>query len=50
MTLPGIGRIKAQAIIRHREQEGAFLGAEDLLAVEGIGSGTLEKIREHITF
>lgn len=50
MMLPGIGRIKAQAIICHREQEGAFLGAEDLLAVEGIGQGTLDKIRDHITF
>ena len=48
-VLPGIGQIKAQAIIDYREQYGTFHRIEDLLKVEGIGSTTLEKIKDYIT-
>jgi competence protein ComEA len=42
--LPGIGAVKAQAIIRHREQFGRFTRVEDLLEVAGIGQATLAAI------
>ena len=48
--LPGIGETRAQAIIDLREEQGPFRAAEDLLAVNGIGEATLEKIRPYIEF
>ena len=45
-SLPGIGEVKAQAIVTHRKQNGPFTRIEDLLEVPGIGSGTLEAIRD----
>ena len=48
-ALPGIGRGKAQAIVDYRKQHGHFSRIEDLLNVEGIGTTTLERIRDLIT-
>jgi len=48
-ALPGIGEIKAQAIVNHREREGFFKYKEELLLVEGLGEGTLDKINDLIT-
>ena len=48
--LPGIGAVKAKAIIDHRETKGLFREYDDLLAVSGIGEKTLEKIRPYIIF
>jgi competence protein ComEA len=47
-TLPGIGEVRAQAIIQYREQNGPFKRIEDLLAVPGIGPAILEGIRDLI--
>ena len=47
--LPGIGPVLAERIVEYREEHGKFLLPEDLLAVEGIGKETLEKLREYIT-
>ena len=49
-TLPGIGPVKAQAIVAYREEKGNFTCAEDLLNVSGIGEATLEGIRDDITW
>jgi competence protein ComEA len=48
-ALPGIGTDKAQAIVDYRNQNGLFHRFEDLLNVGGIGSTTLDKIRDLIT-
>jgi competence protein ComEA len=46
--LNGIGLSKAQAIVAHREKNGAFRSADDLLKVKGIGAKTIERNRPNI--
>lgn len=48
MTLNGIGEAKAAAIIRYREEHGAFQSTEELMEVEGIKEGTWNKIKDQI--
>ena len=48
-TLSGIGKSKAEAIIRYREQNGNFKSIEDLLNVDGIGEKLYEEIKSNIT-
>lgn len=43
-SLPGIGLVKAQAIIEFREQYGAFQNVEELLYITGIGESLLAEI------
>lgn len=45
-TLPGIGPVLAQRLMDARP----FSSAEDLLAVEGVGEKTLEKIAPYLLF
>lgn len=47
-ALPGIGQIKAKAIVQYREEHGAFTSAEQLLSVKGIGNHTLNKIKPYL--
>ena len=48
-ALPGIGEVRAQAIIDYRQQNGPFHNTDELLKVEGIGTAIYEKIKHLIT-
>ncbi|OEF96252.1 helix-hairpin-helix domain-containing protein [Desulfuribacillus alkaliarsenatis] len=48
-VLPGIGPSRAEAIIRYREQHGAFQSIESIINVSGIGQVTFENIKDSIT-
>lgn len=48
-TLPGIGAVKAQNIIKYREEHGYFQRIEDITRVNGIGEKTFENIKDLIT-
>lgn len=47
--LNGIGKVKAQAIVKYRKENGPFKSVDDLVNVAGIGEKTLEKIRSKIS-
>lgn len=47
--LPGIGPVKAAAIVEYRETNGDFVSLEELIAVKGIGEKTFAQIKEQIT-
>jgi competence protein ComEA len=47
--LLGIGPVKAQAIVDHRNSNGPFASIDELLEVKGIGPATLEKNRDRIS-
>mgnify|MGYP003298593930 CR=1 FL=1 len=49
MTLAGIGEAKANAIIRYREENGAFKSIEEIMEIEGIKEGIFRKIEDQIT-
>ena len=46
MTLPEIGEGRAAAILAYRQAHGPFRSVDELAAVEGIGPGILELVRE----
>jgi len=49
MNLPGIGDVKAQAIIDYRTKNGPFKDIHEIVNVSGIGEKTFEKIKDLIT-
>ncbi len=49
MTLKGIGKSRAEAIIQYRTQNGSFAKIEDLMKVTGIKQKMFDKIKNNIT-
>lgn len=49
MALPGIGEVRAKAIVEYRRQNGPFRNTKELINVEGIGPTTYERIKHLIT-
>lgn len=47
-ALPGIGDVKAEAIVSYREANGSFTSIEDIMNVDGIKEGSFSKIRDLI--
>ncbi len=47
-TLPGIGEVKAQNIIDYRESSGGFKAIDELTNITGIGSKTVDKLRDMV--
>ena len=45
-TLPGIGPVRAKAIVADRELNGPFLTVEQITRVAGVGAGTYISIRD----
>lgn len=48
-SVPGLGPVKAAAILQLRAEIGSFTSIEELLDVAGIGPATLESIRPYVT-
>ena len=48
MTLPGIGKSKAESIISYREEKGKFAVIEDIMKITGIKDAVFSKIKDRI--
>ena len=48
-ALPGIGEVRAAAVVAYRESQGPFETVEGLMEVPGIGLAVLEGLRELVT-
>jgi competence ComEA-like helix-hairpin-helix protein len=46
--LPGIGRVRAAAIVRYRDEHGPFASVADLRNVPGINPAQLQRLYDHI--
>lgn len=49
VTLPGVGKKKAAAIIEYRTKNGKFKNLEDVMKVKGIGPKMLNKFKNQLT-
>lgn len=46
--LPDIGPVLAKRIVKHRQQSGPYLSAEQLMDVDGIGPRRLNSMKRHL--
>ncbi len=49
MTLPGIGSVRADAIIAYRTQHGGFASEEEIMNISGIKESVYEQLKDRIT-
>lgn len=47
--LEGIGKVRAEKIVRFREKHSDFTNINELMDIDGIGLKTFEKIKNYIT-
>ena len=47
--LPGVGEVRARAILSERKGRGGFKSIEDLRAVKGVGDSLLDRMRPYVT-
>lgn len=47
--LPGVGEVRARAILSERKGRGGFKSIDDLLAVKGVGDSLLKRMRPYVT-
>ncbi|MEZ5964338.1 MAG: helix-hairpin-helix domain-containing protein [Planctomycetota bacterium] len=47
-TLPGVGRVRARALVLYRVRHGRFRRLADLAAIDGFGSTTLAELAPHL--
>ncbi|MBM3203769.1 ComEA family DNA-binding protein [Candidatus Woesearchaeota archaeon] len=48
-VMVGVGRSKAEAIVKDRETNGPFKSVDDMTRVKGIGTATLQQNRDKLT-
>jgi competence protein ComEA len=48
VSLPGVGKKKAAAIIEYRTKNGKFKSVDDLVNVKGIGKKMLQKLKAQV--
>jgi competence protein ComEA len=48
-ALPGVGEVKARAIIDYRQSHGPFRSTDELLNVPGFGPSALDRLKDLIT-
>jgi len=48
MSLPGIGRVRAEEIVIYRGKKGKFSSIDDLAKIPGIGEATVERLRGRV--
>lgn len=49
-AVPGLGKVKAQAIVDYVQQHGAIKSEADLTKVKGIGNKLAAKVAEYVSF
>ena len=47
--LPGVGEVRARAIIEVRREKGGFRSLDELVAARGVGKSLLERLRPYVT-